>query len=290
MVAEPSVEPTRADPRPLLVCNCRLSLVRAETGETFTVKTRAWDCPSCGLDKRRKIAEMCADAGLLRMLTLTFRQPIAVSGVIPDGFLACDRRTHVARNPRDGVYRWRILGACPHCCRRVSAAVAAFRKRLRRRFGPQVKYLWAREDHPTSGALHLHVATSGLPVVTRRNAAGRWIKRQWAELGGGFVDLGLDGKVGAGGKAGWYLGKYLAKRHDQRLARGYRRWSRTQNFAPWVRMVDPQPTTPPGTPLEREGWLHPLTDDVLPVRTWNLPPPDPAPAATAASSPAPTLV
>jgi len=255
-----------------------MSLVGRTTGEIKTVKMRAWDCPSCGLDKQRAIAQMCMAArGTLRMLTGTFSQPLDLGegAPAPARHARCDRKTHLRTNPETGLTQWRLMSNCSHCCRWVSGVVARFRKRLRRRFGPDVKILWAREDHPRSGAIHLHMAAGGLPPMGRKTRTGRWVKAQWKEVGGGWMDLGEI--YTDRGKAGWYIGKYLAKRHDQSMAKGYRRWSRTQNFAPGIVMhYDPlaearaavrEAPRDPETYLV-DGWHHPLTGDLWAVRHW----------------------
>lgn len=276
-MAPSSVGPFRPSARPLLACNCRMSLVGRTTGEIKTVKARAWDCPSCGLDKQRQIALMCSLArSPLRMLTGTFQQPLDLgeAAPAPARHARCDRRTHVYVSTRDQVARWRLMSNCAHCCRYVSDVVAKFRKRLRRRFGDHVRFLWAREDHPTSGAIHLHMAFAGLPPMGRHTRSGRWVKKQWSEVGGGFLDLGeifTDTE-----RAGWYIGKYLAKRHDQSMAKGYRRWSRTRNFSPDVLMKppavwdghEPPEVPPPPESFVLDGWLHPVSGDLWARRFW----------------------
>ena len=108
--------------------------------------------------------------------------------------LVCDFDSHVYWNARHGGWRWRVLPSCANCCRNVSRMLAAFRKRLRRgaagrgpeRKGyrpawPDFQYLHVREEHK-SGAMHLHVAVTGIPAsVTRSSRAGLALKRQWAE-------------------------------------------------------------------------------------------------------------
>lgn len=62
-----------------LVCNCKRVVSRGDgTGAEFrVVKSRKWDCPSCGLDRKRTLAKMCSVAAVGRMLTLTIEQPRA---------------------------------------------------------------------------------------------------------------------------------------------------------------------------------------------------------------------
>jgi hypothetical protein len=277
-----------------LFCNCRRVVSRGE--EYRVVKGRRWDCPSCGLDRKRTLAQMCDTAGVQRMVTLTFDQPRVVyvgapsPGLLPgrmgatisDGKLApppehlevldvtaiparhvrCDAATHIYWNLRHGGFRWRLLPSCVYCCSYVSACLRKWAKRMRRLW-PDFQYLHVREVHK-SGAMHLHVAVTGVPrVVTRRSAAGGKVRDHWRQAGGGFVDVGRHGEH-AGGGAGWYVGKYLAKRQDDGgFARGYRRWSRSGEFAPLVRMVpkrDPDYDggwADDGSPLRLGGWVHP---------------------------------
>ncbi len=268
MVASATVQ-APGDNRPPLVCNCAMSRVSPATGEVVRVRAYAWDCPSCGLDKRRSIAEMCSVAGVRRMVTLTLEQYRVVDDVVPARHSSCDPFSHQSRANTDGTLRWKVMSTCPHCCAWVSRALAALRKRLRRRWGPEVQYLWGREEHK-SGAIHLHVAVLGLPdVLTRKSRAGRWLKKQWREVGGGFVDIGHQGDAG-GARVGWYIGKYLAKRQDKRMAAGYRRWSRTRSFAPGVRMYGYRPPTdaPPGPGTDLLGWHHPVLELVNAHRVW----------------------
>jgi hypothetical protein len=255
-----------------------MSLVRRSTGEVLTVKARAWDCPSCGLDKKRKIAAMCAVADPAWLVTLTVAVLPAVDGdgleVTPDRHARCDRYSHVAEyfDPKTGRsrgLRWRVLASCPHCSAWLSGRIAAWRKRMRRMYGADFQYLWSREDHQ-SGSIHVHLAVIGLPKVLRR-AERDAIKRAWSSLGTGFLDLSKR-SARAADRLGWYLGKYIAKRQDQRMARGYRRWSRTRAFAAAVRMTDPWPApadrAASADPPELVGWLDPSTGEVARVRAW----------------------
>lgn len=285
MAAPASVRPQTAHGRVALLCNCRMSLVRHSTGEVVTVKARAWDCPSCGLDKQRTLAAMCQAADPAWLLTLTFTQPHAVHGatgedLTPARHASCDRASHVYeyvdKRGRSSL-RWRLLSTCAHCCRYVSRALALWRKRMRRRW-PAFDYLWAREDHPRSGAVHVHLALVGLPRVLTRADRG-FIKDAWNGCGGGFSDLSKR-SADSGNRLGWYLGKYLAKRHDQRMSKGYRRWSRTQRFAPGIVMnpyraqrEDDPSQLPQLEPPVIDGWLHPLTDRLAAARVWLDPPP-----------------
>ncbi len=265
--------------RPLLICNCRMVMRRG--AEVRTVKTRSWDCPSCGLDKRNRLAEMALKAATPekspRMLTMTFTQPrMDDDGVIPDRHWDCDPSSHVYEyRQKDGTtsLRWRLISTCPHCCRYVTGVMVRFRKRLRRLHGDQVDYLWAREDHPKSGAIHLHSLWVGLPAtITRSNNAGRRLKAAWQEAGGGWLDLGYADAAAQGRRVGWYIGKYLAKRHDQKMAKGFRRWSRTKGFAPEVlmqpRFGPPVPWLSPHADAEVVGFVHPISSDVLRERVW----------------------
>jgi hypothetical protein len=241
-----------------------------ELGEWRVVKQRAWSCPSCGLDRKRTLADMCDVAGVTRMVTLTFAQPIAgamdwssltfTAAPIPRRHRFCDSDTHVYVHA-DGRYLWRLLPSCQHCCRWVSHRLRLWSLRMRRQW-PGFQYLHAREVHK-SGALHLHVAVTGIPAgVTRFSKSGRLLKRHWLEVGGGFADVGRHGDNG-GRDAGWYVGKYLAKQHDEAFAKGFRRWSRTGHFAPQIRMVPPRDPAAdggwhdPAEPIVLGGWVHP---------------------------------
>lgn len=276
----------------MIVCNCRRVVSRGD--EYRVVKSRKWDCPSCGLDRKRTLARMCGIADARRIITLTLEQPRAVwvgwehtPGEAPAGVAAhldnglivpgegwnkhqvhrperhqhCDSSTHLAWNARHGGYRWRVIPECPHCLRWVSAALSRWIKRMRR-LHPGLQYLHAREVHK-SGGVHLHVAVTGLAgPVTQRNAAGKLIAYHWRAVGGGFVHVGRNGEH-AGEYAGWYVGKYLAKQHDNTFARGFRRWSRAADFAPAVRMGWTPPEDYDGgwhdplAPVKLHGWLHP---------------------------------
>jgi hypothetical protein len=272
-----------------LTCNCRRVVGRAMPGdrehaEWRVVKSRRWDCPSCGLDRKRLLASMCAEGGVTRMVTLTFDQPR-----VPGSLTACAREDHRACPPghevlpveahrparhrhcdwsshgywhvpqkagRSAGWRWKVTPSCRHCCRWVSGALERWVKRLRRRW-PDVQYLQAREVHK-SGALHVHVAVRGLPAgVTRKSKSGLVLKGAWQGVGGGFCDVGRHGE-NAGSDAGFYVGKYLAKAHTDTFARGYRRWSRSGDLAPHVRM-----SAPPGDPEDDGGWSDPAAPIVL---------------------------
>jgi hypothetical protein len=319
----------------VLICNCRRVIGRAlpgmaEHGEYRVVKSRRWDCPSCGHDRKRTLAEMCAVAGVTRMVTLTFDQPAVPGDFLSGGMVEyrdgeftrlrcaltpkrhrfCDWSTHaywyIPRDRKSGEmgWRWRILSSCKHCCRWVSGRLKLWKQRIRRgpaiavrchgvrcghrrrkvgdrrecyerRPWPAFEYLHAREVHK-NGAMHLHVAVVGVPAaVTRFSGAGRFLKEQWREVGGGFVDVGRHGDT-AGSDAGWYVGKYLAKAHDEPFAKGFRRWSRTREFARGMRMRPaPDPDydggwSDPGAPIVLRGWLTPDGAET-PSRWWPSP-------------------
>jgi len=218
---------------------------------------------------------MAATAGADRIITLTFTQPRAEfvgapPGVLPPSLVLdlasrperhadCDPDTHIAWNDRNGGLRWRLLPSCVHCVRWVGARISLLRKRVRRQH-PGFQYLRATEVH-TSGAMHVHLAVTGLvPGVTRNSLSGKRIRAHWTEVGGGFVDLGKPSGMPSGA-AGRYVGKYLSKRQDDGgMARGYRRWSRTQQFAPGVKM------TPDAAGAGCGGWADP--DAPLSLRGW----------------------
>lgn len=250
-------------------CNCRLVV---QVGEIVYVKrAQLWDCPSCGWDKRKKLAEMVGAEAASWLLTLTFRQPRAYLGgvlVVPDEHARCAPSSHVYEY-RPGDWRWRTLGSCAHCCRRVSAMRARLRKVLRRLW-PEVQYLAVYEDQK-NGALHVHLALSGVPARMSRSARKR-ISDAWARYGGGYSNL-RPAVAGGGGRLGWYLGKYLAKRQDQRMARGFRRWARSRYFAPRVRMREVVEVQ--GDAVARSarrprvvGWRHPVLPSVISRARW----------------------
>lgn len=252
-------------PEPWQICNCRVRLVDNE-GQQITVKSRRWDCPSCGRDKAARIRDLCVVQGADRMWVLTFTQPEYVEGEPPPMRHArCDPETHVY-GYKDGRRLWRMLESCPHCCAESGRAVANFRKALRRRWA-DAEMLWVREVKPQSGAFDVNVVITGVPPMTRRTRAGRRVKELWQSAGGGTMDLGdgYKGRRSAGG-VGRYIGKYLTKFAARPMARGYRRWSRTRGFAPSVLTSQPRqlrvdPET--GEILSRRfswlGWVDPLT-------------------------------
>jgi hypothetical protein len=210
------------------------------------------------------------------LVTLTFTQPDA-SGPIPDRHALCDPRTHIYQNA-DGSYRWRVMSRCEHCCRYVSEMQTKWRKRLRRRFGDHLQFIRAYEDHPTSGALHIHYGVVGLPLYfdRKKSPEALAIKQHWYDVDGGWVDL--SPRHSRHGEAlGHYLGKYIAKRHDNKIARAFRRWSRTAGFAPEIsmRVLPPPDWVPtvwlePHADIEHIGWQHPETRETVPDRVWEV--------------------
>lgn len=257
------------------VCNCRVRLVDVN-GEVLTVKSRRWDCPSCGLDKAERIRDLCVVAGADRMWVLTFDQPHYHEGQTPpERHTKCAPETHVYTY-RDGTERWRMLESCPHCCRESARALSNFRKSLRRRW-PTAEILWVREIKPQSGAFDINVVIVGVPPLTRRTRAGRRVKELWAAAGGGFLDLGdgFKGRRSAGG-VGRYIGKYLTKFASRPLAKGFRRWSRTKGFAAGLVMAAPPVTDEEKAPrhLAWLGWVSPDDLEVMPygLRWWPSPP------------------
>lgn len=242
-------------------CTCTVALTDRHTGETFPVRTQRWDCPSCGRDKANKVREMIVTQGVERLWVLTFTQPEHVDGERPERHELCDELTHVYQH-KDGRWLWRMLESCEHCCRYSSRCVKLFRERLRRRY-PDAQVLWVKEVKPQSGSFDINVTVSHVPVATRRTRAGRRIKQDWHEVGGGFLDLG-DGFRGkrSPGAAGRYIGKYLTKLAHRPMAKHFRRWGRSQGFAPSVRMAEPrEPNFDPQTgeilvrSLAFTGWM-----------------------------------
>ena len=272
MVAEAIVQE-----RTPLWCNCRRVMRRGD--QVLTVKARLWDCPSCGYDKRRTLRDMVAAEGSRWLLTLTYTQPPAYDAqgrpLTPPEHAQCDRSQHVYEytSPRGHTsWRWRVLPSCSHCCRRRSSMMKKLVKRLRRLWGAQVGYLHVIEPQK-NGALHLHLAMSGIPVVLARQDRVR-VAKAWQELGGGFSDFRPPPPGGSAGGMGWYLGKYLAKRQDHRMAAGFRRWSRSGRFAAALRMRWIDPNVPPavaprqGEEIKAVGWRHPFTSLTSLTRVW----------------------
>ena len=261
------------------VCNCRIRLTTRD-GEAITVKSRRWDCPSCGLDKAERIRDLCVAQGAERMWVLTFTQPHFREGETPPPrHLRCDPATHVYRYT-DGSERWRMLESCPHCCQESGRAIANFRKAIRRRWAG-AEMLWVREVKPKSGAFDINVVITGVPPMTRRTRAGGRVKALWVDAGGGTMDLGdgFKGRRSAGG-VGRYIGKYLTKFAARPMAKGYRRWSRTLGFAAGLRTNEPRPIRvdeETGEILTRSlgfvGWVDPETLEPLAygVRWWATP-------------------
>jgi hypothetical protein len=283
-----------------LRCNCRAVVARSGVyrapggpGEgDFTVRGGQWDCPSCGLDKRHALAEMVSTAGAAWLLTLTMRQPrafdVAGAEVTPEDHERCSRRTHVYEyRDRHGKtsWRWRTLATCEHCVKRISLWRKHFVQRVRRVWG-EFGYLDVIEDHK-NGAYHLHFAVVGIPRDVERKRAGHLLGLHWYALGGGRVDLAAPPGREHAGALGWYLGKYLAKRQEQRMAKGHRRWGRSRNFAPevlmawsekWrqrfqdqrsatartVTLVEPKQSEP----RQIVGWWHPILPVVARRRVW----------------------
>jgi len=252
---------------PALYCDCTVSLARSD-GASVRVRSRRWDCPSCGLDKARTLREMVITANVERLFVLTFSQPVA-GPVQPARHSDCEASTHLYLD-RFGVWRWRMLESCPHCCRFSSWALSKWRKSMRRRW-PSFEMLWVREVKPLSGAFDVNVVVSGLPVMTRRGRSGKRVKSLWVDVGGGFLDLGdnFSGSSSPGG-LGRYVGKYLTKLAHRPMARGFRRWGRTQQFAPEVKMTQPA-FIGPKLPYRYmfEGWVSVLDGKVSDFR-WSL--------------------
>lgn len=262
-----------------LRCNCRMSVRRQGSDDALVVKARSWDCPSCGLDKRRALRLMVATEGSRWLLTLTYRQPAAYdragTPVVPPEHQGCDRHSHTYRyvdQAGRASWRWRTLASCAHCCGRRSIMLRHLVKRLRRLWGNGFRYLGVVEDQK-NGAMHLHLALSGVPEALPRLVRTK-VARDWQQLGGGYVNFRPPPPGSSPGAMGWYLGKYLAKRQDQRMARGYRRWTRAQSYAPDVRMrwVDPDAIAQVDDVAPAEckivGWWHPLLPVVCRSRVW----------------------
>jgi hypothetical protein len=236
------------------------------------------------------------------MWTGTFSQPRYRDGQTPERYRHCDPETHVYVYERDESLRWRSLEDCQHCCAWSSLVLANFRKRLRRRW-PTAQLLWTREVQPNSGSFTINMALINVPATkrpsdNRMTSAGRKIRQMWAECVGqdedgtwSGIDLGHKFKGTRSAKGvGVYVGKYLTKLagSGRRLARGYRRWSRTAGFGPEVRMGRPPNPEPREGGLALLGWTDPFTWDVRGDRwhaspgveaVWMHPPADPLPPA-----------
>lgn len=253
---------------PAILCDCRVSVVNTQ-GELFTVKSRRWDCPSCGRDKAARIRSMVMAEGVDRMWVLTFDQPPVSRDFTPERHEHCDARSHLRYYAPTNDWRWCMVESCEHCCRHSSRVVALFRKALRRRY-PELQMLWVREVKPLSGAFDLNMVVTDVPPVTRKHKAGKEIKALWAAAGGGFMDLGKPANNHHAEKVGRYIGKYLTKLAHRRMAPGFRRWARSQGFAPRVRMnLVPEPCWAswleklPGSAVTFLGWVDPVDETVI---------------------------
>jgi len=147
-------------------------------------------------------------------------------------------------------------------------------KRLRRLWGQQFAYLAVVEDQK-NGSMHLHLALSGVPEHITRVDRLR-VASAWKDLGGGYINFRPPPVNASPAGMGWYLGKYLAKRQDQRMARGYRRWTRARAFATALRMrwVDPNGVVQVLNVAQRvakiklKGWRHPVLPGIYRTRVW----------------------
>lgn len=246
--------------RPPLVCNCTVRLVD-EDGVIKHVRSRRWDCPSCGRDKANKIREMCVAAGSWRMFTLTFTQPEYIpSEPPPERHRNCHPSTHVYEY-QDGTLRWRMLETCSHCCAYAAWCWSKFRKSMRRLW-PAFEGLQLKEIKPKSGAFDINVAVIGLPRFARKGSAARKVRAAWVQSGGGRMDVGMPSPKNSPGALGRYIGKYLTKLAHRPLAKGYRRWTRTRGFAPDVRMQEPRESS--GLAHAFVGFVSPETFEPLP--------------------------
>jgi hypothetical protein len=179
--------------------------------------------------------------------------------------------------------------------KRVSLWRRLFVLRVRRIF-PAFHYLDVIEDHK-NGSYHLHFAVTGVPRDVDPKLTGHVIGRHWYALGGGRVDMAAPPGRDHAGAMGWYLGKYLAKRQEQRMARGHRRWGRSGGFAPevvmawsqkWRKRFGDERSAAAQAQARAEaesnpradsvcgvvGWWHPLLPSVARVRVWMDPPPE----------------
>jgi hypothetical protein len=243
-----------------LVCNCAVRLVD-EDGVIKTVRSRRWDCPSCGRDKANKIREMCVVAGSYRMFTLTFDQPLYTpESSPPERHRNCHPSSHVYTY-RDGTERWRMLETCSHCCAYAAWCWSKFRKAMRRQW-PTFEGLQLKEIQPKSGSFTINLAVIGLPPFPVKSRAARRVRAMWVQSGGGRMHLGFQSPKNSPGALGRYIGKYLTKLAHRPLAKGYRRWTRTRGFAPDVVMTDPR--TPTGLRHDWLGFVHPDSLEVLP--------------------------
>ena len=242
-----------ADTRPPLVCDCGVRVVDKLTGELLTVRGAKWSCPSCGLNKRRALADIvqaaaAASDGRYSMVTLTYAPTArAVRGVTPERHKWCRRSTHVRRF--DSGWFWTVQADCASCLREDSARFSKWRKRFHRRW-PAAVFLVVREA-TQKGVLHLHVIVTGLPFVIRpKSRAERLVREHWAAVGGGFVRATL-GKGGNPERAGRYVAKYASKQLSSgRRARRFRMWRRSRGFGPEVRMFGYREVKPPRDPSE----------------------------------------
>jgi hypothetical protein len=112
--------------------------------------------------------------------------------------------------------------------RAVRSDVGAFFRRLRRRLGRPLPYLWVPELHADGERYHVHFAV------------GRYVPRAWIEdaWGHGFVHIKLlgdlptgSGSLGEARMAARYLAKYAGKALDRGPA-GLHRYEVAQGFGP----------------------------------------------------------
>jgi hypothetical protein len=113
-------------------------------------------------------------------------------------------------------------------------------KRMRRVFG-KIQYVRVYEKHPTSNALHAHLAVSDLTpfvvpgchknlqhgylsVTSRSSGDGSWSVRTWIKKTAQECHIGYQADVrqAEGQNTVWYITKYLTKAHQSITMKGLR--------------------------------------------------------------------
>jgi hypothetical protein len=117
------------------------------------------------------------------------------------------------------------------------ADIDALIKRMKRRFGEDIEYLWKLEFQKR-GAPHYHFIVY-LPKVYRVQYLRKWIAKGWYEIAQRFWEEKLENHLTAGTscdkvqslrKAGAYLSKYIAKEGDEVPEDQGRFWGCSRNW------------------------------------------------------------
>jgi len=129
-------------------------------------------------------------------------------------------------------------------------------KRMRRVFG-KIEYVRVYEKHPTSNALHCHLAVSALTpfvipgchknlqhgylsVTSRQAGDGSWSIRTWIKKTAQECHIGYQADIrqAEGEDTVWYITKYLTKAHQSITVKGLRHVSTSHRIgSPGVESV-----------------------------------------------------